>query len=150
MDKQQAGLNDSMKNKSERLMANSKKLIFVICAALVSTSAVAAVLEEIVVTAQKREQNIQDVGIAITAMTGDQLEALGYGNAQEVTRMAAGVSTVQPNGEANYAMAIRGVAANDFTTNVESPVAIYLDEVYISQMSGAGFAESKSHDVDLM
>ena len=72
MDKQQAGLDDSMKNKSERLMANSKKLIFVICAALVSTSAVAAVLEEIVVTAQKREQNIQDVGIAITAMTGDQ------------------------------------------------------------------------------
>ena len=150
MDKQQAGLNDSMKNKSERLMANSKKLIFVICAALVSTSAVAAVLEEIVVTAQKREQNIQDVGIAITAMTGDQLEALGYGNAQEVTRMAAGVSTVQPNGEANYAMAIRGVAANDFTTNVESPVAIYLDEVYISQMSGAGFALFDMERVEIL
>ena len=32
--------------------------------------------------------------------------------------MAAGVSTVQPNGEANYAIAIRGVAANDFTTIV--------------------------------
>jgi iron complex outermembrane receptor protein len=99
----------------------------------------AAVMEEIVVTAQKREQNVQDVGIAISALTGDQMRQLGYSNAQQVTAMAPGVSTVQPNGEANYSIAIRGVANSDFTTNVESPVAIYLDEVYISQMSGAGF-----------
>ncbi|MFZ5608041.1 MAG: TonB-dependent receptor [Pseudomonadota bacterium] len=96
-------------------------------------------MEEILVTAQKREQSAQDVGIAITAFTGEQLRALGYTNAQEVTALAPGVSTLQPNGEANYAIGIRGVANNDFTTNVESPVAIYVDEVYISQMSGAGF-----------
>ncbi len=96
-------------------------------------------LEEIVVTAQKREQNLQDVGIAITAFTGDQLQALGYTSAQEVTALAPGVSTIQPNGEANYSIGIRGVANNDFTTNVESPVALYVDEVYISQMSAAGF-----------
>ncbi len=102
-------------------------------------SAQAAIMEEIVVTAQKREQNPQDVGIAISALTGDQMRQLGFTNAQQVTAMAPGVSTVQPNGEANYSIAIRGVANSDFTTNVESPVAIYLDEVYISQMSGAGF-----------
>ncbi len=98
-----------------------------------------SVIEEVVVTAQKREQNVQDVGIAISAVTGEQMRQLGYGNAQQVTAMAPGVHTVQPNGEANYAIAMRGVAANDFTTNVESPVAVYLDEVYISQMSGTGF-----------
>ena len=96
-------------------------------------------LEEVIVTAQKREQSAQDVGIAITALTGDQMRALGYTNAQEVTALAPGVSTLQPNGEANYSIGIRGVANNDFTTNVESPIAIYVDEVYISQMSGAGF-----------
>ena len=98
-----------------------------------------AVLEEIVVTAQKREQNVQDVGIAITAFNRDQLIALGFTNAQEITALAPNVSTVQPNGEANYAIAIRGVANSDFTSNVESPIAVYVDEVYISQMSGAGF-----------
>ena len=116
-------------------------------AALVSLLAVPAVsqaqesvlLEEIVVTAQKREQNQQDVGIAITALSGNQMRALGYTNAQEVTALAPGVSTLQPNGEANYAIGMRGVANNDFTTNIESPIAIYVDEVYISQMSGAGF-----------
>ncbi len=99
----------------------------------------AAVIEEVVVTAQKREQNVQEVGIAVSALTGDQMEQLGFTNAQQVTAMAPGVSTVQPNGEANYSIAIRGVANSDFTTNVESPVAVYLDEVYISQMSGTGF-----------
>jgi iron complex outermembrane receptor protein len=41
------------------------------------TATAQGVLEEIVVTAQKREQNIQDVGIAITAFTGDQMRSLG-------------------------------------------------------------------------
>jgi iron complex outermembrane receptor protein len=97
------------------------------------------VLEEVKVTATKRTESVQDVGIAITAFTGDQMDQLGWTNAQQVTAMAPGVHTVQPNGEANYAIAMRGVANSDFTTNVESPVALYVDEVYISQMSGAGF-----------
>lgn len=96
-------------------------------------------LEEVIVTAQKREQPMQDVGIAVTAVSGEQMRTLGYTNAQEVTALAPGVSTIQPNGEANYAIGIRGVANNDFTTNVESPIAVYVDEVYISQMSGTGF-----------
>lgn len=105
----------------------------------VSGTAWAQVLEEVVVTAQKREQQMQDVGISVTAFTGDQIDALGYTNAQQVAAMAPGVSTVQPNGEANYALGIRGAVNSDFTANQESPISIYVDEVYISQMSGAGF-----------
>lgn len=104
-----------------------------------SAAAPAQVLEEVVVTAQKREQQAQDVGISITAYSGDQIDALGYTNAQQVAAMAPGVSTVQPNGEANYALGIRGAVNSDFTANQESPISIYVDEVYISQMSGAGF-----------
>lgn len=113
--------------------------------ALAATAAVAMpataqeVLEEVVVTAQKREQSLQDVGISVSAFTGDQIEALGYTNAQEVTALAPGVSTIQPNGPSNYAIAIRGVAQNDFISNQESPVSIYIDDVYLSQMSSAGF-----------
>ena len=95
--------------------------------------------DEVIVTAQKREESAQDVGISITTLSGEQMRTLGYTNAQDVTALAAGVATVQPNGEANYSIGIRGVANNDFTSNVESPVAIYVDETYISQMSGAGF-----------
>jgi len=95
--------------------------------------------ETVTVTAQKREQDPQDVGIAITALNGDQLEALGYTNAQDIAAFSPGVVSVQPNGEGSYSFAIRGVANNDLSTNVESPVAVYVDEVYISQMSATGF-----------
>ncbi|MEE4145324.1 MAG: TonB-dependent receptor [Halieaceae bacterium] len=124
-------------------MFKSKPLVTAVAIAIplsfIASELSAAVLEETVVTAQKREQSVQDVGIAITAYTGDQLSQLGFTNAQQVTSMAPGVQTIQPNGEANYSVAVRGVVANDFSTNVESPVALYIDEVYISQMSGAGF-----------
>ena len=124
-------------------MFNPKPLVAAVAVAIplsfIASELSAAVLEETVVTAQKREQSVQDVGIAVTAYTGDQLSQLGFTNAQQVTAMAPGVQTIQPNGEANYSVAVRGVVANDFSTNVESPVALYIDEVYISQMSGAGF-----------
>ncbi|MFB3077542.1 MAG: TonB-dependent receptor, partial [Lysobacterales bacterium] len=116
-----------------------KLLASAVALALLPVTVQSAVLEEVMVTAQKREQSVQDVGISITAFTGDQMEQLGFTNAQQITAMAPGVHTIQPNGEANYAIAMRGVASSDFTTNVESPVALYVDEVYISQMSGAGF-----------
>ena len=108
------------------------------------------VLGTITVTAQKREENIQDVGISISAFDGDQLEALGFTNAQQVTVLAPGVSTIQPNGESNYAIAMRGAANSDFTTNVESPVALYVDEVYISQSSGSGFLLFDTERVELL
>ena len=108
------------------------------------------VLGTITVTAQKREENIQDVGISISAFDRDQLEALGFTNAQQVTVLAPGVSTIQPNGESNYAIAMRGAANSDFTTNVESPVALYVDEVYISQSSGSGFLLFDTERVELL
>ena len=76
------------------------------------------IVEEIVVTAQEREHNVRQVGIVINPLTGDQLDRLGYKNAQQVTVMAAGVPALQPNGKPNYPNAIRGVENSDFTTNV--------------------------------
>lgn len=105
-----------------------------------SGSVSAAVLEEVVVTAQKREQSLQDVGIAVTAFTGDQLKQLGYTNAQQVTAMSPGVTTIQPNGPSSFFVSVRGVGQNDFSgDHQESPVAIYVDEAYVSAASGAGF-----------
>ena len=118
-------------------MVNKTAIILLL--SIFAGSVNAQVLEEIIVTAQKREQNIQDVGIAITAFSGEQMRQLGYTNAQQITALAPGVHIVQPNGEANYALAIRGAANSDFVANQESPVSLYVDEVYISQMSGAGF-----------
>jgi iron complex outermembrane receptor protein len=51
----------------------------------------ANVLEEVVVTAQKREQSMQDVGISVSAFSGDQMKALGVTNTVEITQQVPGL-----------------------------------------------------------
>ena len=90
-----------------------------------------SVLEEIVVTAQKREQNIQDVGIAITAFTGDQMTALGVEQSFDIARFTPGVHISGNLAGQNTQFTIRGVTQNDFNDIIEAPTAVYLDEGYI-------------------
>ena len=102
--------------------------------------AVSGGLEEIVVTAQKRAQNSQDVGIAISAVTGDDLNAMGAVSASDITKSMPAVVLTQPNGPSSFSLSIRGVTQNDFADHQESPAAIYVDDVYVSQMAGLAFS----------
>ncbi len=105
-----------------------------------SPTATAGGLEEIIVTAQKRAQNSQDVGIALSAVTGDDLAALGAVNATDITKTMPAVVLTQPNGPSSFSLSIRGVTQNDFADHQESPAAIYIDDVYVSQMAGLAFS----------
>lgn len=98
------------------------------------------VLEEIIVTAQKREQSAQDVGIAITAFTGEQMKTLGFNESIDVANMTPGVHTGGSIAGQTTLFTIRGVTQNDFTDSVESPVAVYVDEGYIAMGQGQQFA----------
>ncbi len=99
-----------------------------------------ALIEEITITAQKREQPLQDVGIAVTAFTGQQIQELGFQNSIDIVAHTPGMTFGTPTAEGNNAnIALRGVALNDFNDNNESPVAIYIDEVYVSAIAGATF-----------
>ncbi|HEY0685872.1 MAG TPA: TonB-dependent receptor [Steroidobacter sp.] len=94
----------------------------------------AGALEEIVVTAQKREQKLQDVPMALTAVSGAQLEQQGITQFQDLLRSVPGVSFagVEP-GQSRYA--IRGVS-----TEASSPtVGVYLDDISLVSIS-TGFA----------
>lgn len=106
----------------------------VLAAAIMSGNAAAAVLEEIVVTAQKREQNLQDVGVSVSAFSGDQMKALGVTNTTEITQQVPGlqVNTWSPT---LTTFNLRGVSQNNFTDNLEAPVAVYSDGVYIGSMN---------------
>jgi iron complex outermembrane receptor protein len=97
-------------------------------------------LEEIVVTAQKREQNPQDIGISLSAISGADLLALGDATATDFTKSMPAVVLTQPNGPSSFSLAIRGVTQNDFADHQESPAAIYVDDVYVSQMAGLAFS----------
>ncbi len=95
---------------------------------------------EIVVTAQKRQENVQNVGIAITAYSGDQLRALGIQRSSDVAGFSPGVSISGSLAGQNTQFTIRGVVQNDFNDIVEAPNAVYLDEGYIAIAQGQSFA----------
>ncbi len=95
-----------------------------------------ALLEEIVVTAQKREQNLQDVPISISAFSGDALKEMGAESISDLGRATAGVemnneSVTQP------AYNIRGIQTDDFTVGSDPAVALYVDGVYAGRGAGA-------------
>ena len=92
----------------------------------------AAVLEEVVVTAQKREQSLQDVGIAVNAFTGDQMRALGVKDSFDFATFTPGIHISGNLAGQNTQFSIRGVTQNDFVDVIEAPNAVYLDEGYIA------------------
>ncbi len=120
-------------------MKKHTKMYLAVCAGVISTlgatSVQSAILEEVMVTAQKREQSMQDVGISVTAYSGDQMKALGVTNAVEITDQVPGLQMVafSPN---LTIFNIRGVSQNNFTDNLEAPVAVYIDDVYMASMNG--------------
>ena len=119
--------------------ATSRALLLIALNAALVTNALAQVsapasgspgesLDEIIVTAQKRSENLQDVPIAITALTGNQLQAAGIVSANDLPTVVSGLSIgdtalyFQPH--------LRGIGTAAFGPGIENPVALYVDGVY--------------------
>ena len=121
-----------------------RKMVFasVFATALLETGFPAAVLaadalEEVIVTARKREESLQESPVAVSVMTGKALEESGM---RDIIKLAEAVPNLNFNtGGAGGAAApnIRGVGARNNGANFDSGVAIYLDGVYVSRADGA-------------
>jgi iron complex outermembrane receptor protein len=107
-------------------------------------AAESTLLEEVTVTAQKREQNVQDVGISITSMTGEQLTALGYANTSDIVSQTPSMRMLAFSPSLTV-FSIRGVSQNDFADHYEPPVAVFVDEAYVSSQ---GAVNSLLFDID--
>lgn len=94
---------------------------------------------DIVVTAQFREQRLQDTPIAITAVNSEILEARGQTNIAQVAAQAPSVSLrPQPqNGGTGLIAFIRGVGQTDFNYALDPGVGVYIDDVYIPTLSSS-------------
>ncbi len=104
-----------------------------------SVQAASVLLEEITVTAQKREQDLQDVAISITAFTGDQMRQLGFNNTDQFDEQVPGLMVTSYGGGVTTTFNIRGAQQLDFADQQEAPVAVYLDGSYNSYLAGVGF-----------
>ncbi len=107
-------------------------------ALLVSPSVFAqqeALLEEIVVTAQKREQNLQDVPVAVTAYTGQMLQDAGIADMRDLAAISPTLRSSQSQTSTTSSFAIRGIGTSSQNFGLESSVGIYVDGVYRSRQS---------------
>ena len=121
------------------------KILTTILATLFSFQGAFAEIEEIVVTATKRVENIQDVPIAVTAISETQLERAGVDTFRDLPRLSSSFtmnSTDTQTGSATFR--IRGVGTTGNNIGLEQSVGVFLDGVYISR---PGIALSDMMDV---
>jgi len=90
-----------------------------------------AALEEVTVTAQRTTERLQDVPVAVTAISADELTAREVRQAGDITAYVPNMLLNSPYGpEAQPTFTLRGVTTQDFSQNQSSPIAMYVDEVY--------------------
>jgi iron complex outermembrane receptor protein len=104
------------------------------------------ILEEVVVTAQRREQALQDVPMAISAFTGEELAALQADNLDSLQGAVPNMNLVQGRGSNSSVNAfIRGVGQPDALQTFDPAVGVYVDDVYMARIQGALF---KIYDIE--
>jgi len=92
--------------------------------------------EYVVVTAQRREQKLNEVPLAISSLSGDVLEELDATDITKLTAATPGISGVA-QGILSPIIAIRGVSSNSFGIGGEASVGIFVDEAYIGRLSAS-------------
>ena len=119
-----------------------KTLLASTIAATLSVPALAQdmALEEIVVTAQKRSESLQDTPISIAAFGTEELEMMGVYEAGQVADYTPNLEiSRQPASLDNYGYSIRGIGSGETNLLAENTVGLYLDGVYIARNTGATF-----------
>lgn len=108
-------------------------------------------LEELIVTAQKRSESVQDIPISIAAFSDKQLNALGITQSGELGQFVPGLEIGNSSGEGSQLILfLRGAGLNDLNTNNAGPVGIYSDEVYVSSPALSPFQLFDAERVEVL
>jgi iron complex outermembrane receptor protein len=100
--------------------------------------ALEAEVEQITVTAQKREENIQEAPISVTALTSEALEEKGVTNVVDLGQAVPNVRIVSnPGSPASTTISIRGLTQGDPNAALDPAVGMYVDGAYISKIIGS-------------
>jgi iron complex outermembrane receptor protein len=100
--------------------------------AFAQTAPDAIALDEVVVTAQKRAENVQNVPLAVSVVTARQLESAGVKEFTDVSRVAPSLTIRQADQPINASVALRGIGTFAYGIGVEPSVAVQLDDVPVS------------------
>lgn len=134
---------------SARLMMSSAAAVWAVAMAGAATAQTATTgasgqtttIQEVVVTAQRRSENVQNVPVSVQALSGAALQRQGIKSSSDLAAVIPNVTIALPNGEGNQpAITIRGIGLNDFNSNNAGPNGVYVDDVYMSAPAMQTFA----------
>lgn len=109
------------------------------------------VLEELIVTAQKRSESVQDIPISIAAFSDKQLTSLGIYETGDLGQFVPGLEIGNSSGEGSQLIFfLRGAGLNDFNTNNAGPIGLYSDEVYVSSPALSPFQMFDAERVEIL
>jgi iron complex outermembrane receptor protein len=115
-------------------------------AAFAQTPAPTAGVEEIVVTAERRAANVQDVPLAVTAVTGEELDARGVATVADLAQVAPSLVLKPTTGTyTSGAFFIRGIGQKSVFNTFDPGVGLYIDDVYVGRSS---FGIRSIYDLD--
>jgi iron complex outermembrane receptor protein len=109
-------------------------------------------LEEIVVTANKRDENLQQTPVAISALSSKQLELQGLTETKDLSAIAPNVSVVGATTNATASVVtIRGIPTSaDETMGYDSPIGIYVDGIYMARSAASSFEVADIERVEVL
>jgi len=87
-------------------------------------------IEEVIVTAQKKAESLQDVPLSVSALSSNELGALKLHDTTEIAAQIPNVQVSTPYSDSQPAFSVRGISMSDFSQNQSSPIAMYVNEVY--------------------
>ncbi|MGA0602833.1 TonB-dependent receptor [Caulobacter sp. KR2-114] len=109
------------------------------------------VLGELVVTAQHRSENIQKVPISINAFSARDIRKLGIQTSTDIGLVTPNVNIALSQGAGNQPIiTIRGIGINDENTNNAGPIAVYVDDVYLSSPAAQTFSTFDLERVEVL
>ena len=130
-----------MRGKKSFLLSSTTLLLFsapAFAQEVDETTAGGRTLDTIVVTAEKRESNVQDTPISLTAVTSDAIDANGDVTVEDIALTTPGL-VVGGNAAFEYSVSIRGIASAIAGVGADTPTGTYIDGVYIGRPVGAIF-----------
>ena len=127
-------------------MASPRQLPFAVTARLIAASDLvalaipigAAVLEEVVVTATKREESLQDIPISVTAFSADTIQQLGFNQSYDIAAHVPNLQFMAESSPSTPFIFLRGIGNTSFFPNSINPMAVYVDQAYVGQNIAQG------------
>ncbi|MCB1677564.1 MAG: TonB-dependent receptor [Halioglobus sp.] len=118
---------------------------------LAQTSQPSFAIEEVVVTARRRSESLQEVPVSVTTFSATDIEDMGVTDITHISEMTTNL-VIQPNAGGNDGtmVCMRGLCRTDFTITEDPMVGVYLDGVYISKSIGSLFDSAELERVEVL